>query len=353
MTKGILAAMLSCSSIALSDEEKYLFAKYNPLGVSLFSRNIQSVEQTKKLIDDIKNVINREDVLIAIDEEGGRVSRLKSIQKTQYASAEILGKLPIEYSYMHAQLISADMRKLGMNVNYAPVVDKKLDIQTKALETRCFSEDENKIVKYAKTMADCYIESGICPCIKHIPGHFETIEDPHLAAPKTNISYEEIKKETAYLRQFSHYPLVMTAHITLSAIDENIPVTMSPKAVDKLLRKELDMNGFIISDAIDMHALTGTLSEKMNNCLDAGLDSVCYCFGKIEEMQEICDTNRFMTEKSLLRFAKIKNIVHNTSKQINVEKIREQYLAGIRSQLDTKYSYDATEILNQMSKMGG
>ena len=297
MIKPITAAMLSCEGEKLSDREKILFSKSNPLGITLFSRNIKNKEQVKKLIDDVKNAINRDDVLIAVDEEGGRVSRLKGLRGFAYLDQETIVKFSSKYSYMQAILIAEELKSLGININYAPVVDKLSKTQNKVLENRCFSEDPDKIALYGKTMADAYIDMGICPCIKHMPGHFSTLIDPHLNVIESNMTEDEIKKEISYLREFSKYPMVMTSHIKLNCVDNQNPTTLSKEVINRIIREIIGFKGFIISDAIDMHAVEGNVLEKAKKALDAGVDAICYCMGKYEEMYDICNANLFMNEK--------------------------------------------------------
>ena len=352
MNKPILASMLSCSGTALTDEEKYLYAKYNPLGVSLFARNISNKERLKKLIDEIKNSINRDDVLIAVDEEGGRVSRLNPLRDSFYASPELLGLADVKYTKMHAELIATELKEVGINVNYSPTIDKKISSKSKVLEGRCFSSKEDEIVQHATMMADTYIDMGVCPCIKHIPGHLNVDKDPHLDVIEVNFSYDEIIEKTKYLQNFSKYPFVMTAHIKLNSIDEQNPVSTSKKVIFELIRKEYGFDGLIISDAIDMHSLSGTIKDRFIACFDAGVDVTCYCSGKYNEMLEICSENRLMTEKSLIRFANIKKIINNKPKQIDVEATKFLYREKFGNCLDEKYSYDATEVLHHMQKKG-
>lgn len=353
MSKPILAAILSCSGTELSDDEKYLLSEYNPLGVTLFSRNLKNEQQAVSLVQSIRDAVNRDDVLIAIDEEGGRVSRLNSIQTSKYASAEELGKASVEYARMQAELISCDLRKLGVNVNYAPVIDRKNAPQNPVLLGRCFDSDEKVVTEYAKIMADTYIQMGICPCVKHIPGHLNAVNDPHLHLMETQLSFNEIKKETAYLQNFNVYPLAMTSHIMLPSIDKDYPATLSKKVISQVIRSHLGFDGFLISDAIEMHALPGNdMAQKTCRGLDAGLDAICYCAGKVDDMRAICQEKRFMPEKSLIRFAKIKNVIHNTPKCINVADIRKRYEIALQDKLDVQYEYDATEVLFKMQKIG-
>jgi len=357
MSKPILAAMLSCSGTKLTDEEKRFFEEYNPLGVSLFARNIKNVAQLKKLIQQIKEVINRDDVLIGIDEEGGRVSHLRGIIKlknidSQFIAEEDLGKAAIKYTKLHAELISSYMHQLGLNTNYAPVIDRKMKRQSAVLQSRCFSANPKIIIKHARTMADTYINTGICPCIKHIPGHFDTISDPHLELPMTDLAKSEVYKEIEYMKDFANYPLAMTSHIMLKDFDNQYPVTMSKKCITEILRNYLKLESLLISDAIDMHALKGSISERAENCWNAGIDIVCYCSGKTEDIYNICQQKRFMTEKAQIRFAIIKKIIHNIPKDINISEADRLYLQKFHKEMHKEYAYDATEVLNQMLAKG-
>lgn len=347
MEKPILAAILSCSGPVLTDAEKRIFAASNPLGVSLFARNIKNKEQLKKLISDIKNTINRDDILIAADQEGGRVTRLSSISKRKFVSAEMLGAAEIKYSKMHAELIAEEMRQLGVNLNFAPIVEQKQEQQTPVLEGRCFSSNIKRIVNRAKIMADTYINWGICPCIKHLPGHFDMDTDPHLQGYVSTISKIEIMRKIQYLKAFNKYPLAMTSHIVLKSIDETSPVSMSEKCIE-LLRKKLGFEGFIISDAIDMHALKGNIIERAQKCWKAGIDAICYCSGLEKDLENLAKSKYFLTDKSLIRFAKIKKVLHNIPKEIDIKGTEKLYKKYFADKKDIKYAYDATEVLNKM-----
>lgn len=352
MDKPILAAILSCSGTVLTDEEKRLFAAKNPLGISLFMRNIQNASQLKNLIKEIKEVIERDNVLIAIDEEGGRVTRLKPITKHKYVSATALANSPISYSQIHAKLIGQDMLRYGININFAPVVDKKTDKQSDVLQGRCLSSNTKKIVSYAKAIADTYMTMGICPCLKHIPGHFSTVADPHLNMIETDLARSDIERQTKYLQAFAEYPLIMSSHIVLKSIDKEYPVTMSKKCIEDFIRGYLGLKGFLLSDAIDMHALKGTIAEKAEKSLNAGIDAICYCSGKYEDLYNICQLQMFMSEKSLIRFAKIEKIINNTKKCTNISYLRSLYKNKFKDKLDKNYLYDATEVLHQMLTKG-
>ena len=358
MEKPILATMLSCSGTSLTSDEKKLFSKSNPLGISLFGRNIETPTQIKTLCQEIRETIGREDVLIAIDQEGGRVRRLTEPNFRPYSSQYRLGQIAQEYgidiateaAQLHAGLIAQDLRKLGINWNYAPVIDIEHSETAAVLRSRTFGSDRNIVSQLAQTMIDTYIQSGICPCIKHLPGLGSGSLDPHLELPVVNKKLPELEEDFAPIRQLHQCPAGMTAHILLTAIDKEHPLTQSPIGIKQLIRQYLKFDGFLISDAIDMHALSGKLSQKTQLALDAGCDAICYCAGKLHELEEVINTAGFLRDKSLIRFEKIKKIINN-GKNIKFSATRYQQLIG---QIDEyNDTYDATETLHRMQKGKG
>lgn len=359
MEKPILAAMLSIAETKLNDKEKFLLEKANPLGITLFGRNIQDKKQLQKLTKEIRETIGREDILVAVDQEGGRIRRLAEPDFHPYAAQAELGaiedksgaKAAERAMKYHAALIAKDLTDAGINWNYAPVLDIAYDDTTAALKSRCFGNDEKKTAIYGKMMIEEYQKAGICPCIKHMPGHGRAVNDPHLGLPVLNYSLEEIEKDFYPFRYNNQAPAGMTAHIQISEIDETQPVTQSAKAIETLIRGIIGFNGFLISDAIDMHALKGSLAEKAQKSLDAGCDAVCYCMGELKGLEELAASCRFMDDKSLIRFAKIKNIINNGKREYDYKQIAEDY-QKITGEIE-KYNerYDATETLHKMKSL--
>lgn len=359
MEKPILAAMLSVSGTSLSDNEKRLLEQANPLGVNLFSRNIGSKEQIKKLVIEIKSTIGREDILIAVDQEGGRVRRLAEPDFRPYASQIVLGNIEKSFDSAtaqetikkHAKLISDDLNELGINWNYAPVLDIAYENTSPVLKSRCFGDDEKKVAEYGRVLVDEYIQNGICPCIKHMPGHGRVTTDPHLGLPILNYGLKELEKDFYPFQQLKNAPAGMTAHIVIPEVDERLPVTQSKKGIDNIIRGIIGFDGLLISDAIDMKALQGNLAEKTRSSLEAGCDVICYCFGISQELEEVIKNCSFMTDKSMIRFAKIKNIIKNSNKNASVEKMAKEYQNIIGSIEKYNDSYDATEVLHKMKEI--
>lgn len=357
MEKPILAAMLSIDGTKLSDEEIELFKKFNPLGVTLFSKNIQNNKQLKSLTDEIRNILNRDDVLIAVDHEGGRVQRLHEPEFRSYAAQIELGRLEEKFDFAtvlqtaqnQALLIAQELLNCGINWNYAPCLDIYYPQTADVLKSRCFSSDEKKVALLGKKMIEAYTISGICPCIKHLPGHGRATVDPHLRLPVINTPLSELKKDFYPFSYNQQAPAGMTAHIIIKDIDDTLPVSQSKTAIDNLIRKEIGFEGFLISDSINMNALKGNIVERALACLDAGCDAVCYCHGNIKEMFDLCKNCPALTDNSMIRLAKIKNIFQNKSALLDYNQIEKNYIQICQNIVKYTDNYDATEVLRQMN----
>lgn len=349
----IKSAIVSIESVALTDEEKYLLNKHNPLGVTLFLRNIETPNQLKKLVKEIKETIAREDVLICIDQEGGRVARLKPPFFRTYLAQRAIGQLDEKISkkaaYLQALLIAQELKSMGINLNYAPCVDVLHEETGAVLKSRCFSEDEKKVTDLGKKMLQTYHENGVIACLKHAPGHGRAYTDPHLSLPIIDKNVKELQKDFYPFKMLSSVAVsMMTAHILLPQID-NKPVTQSKKIIQDIIRDEIGFSGFLISDAIDMKALKGSLSEKVKNALEAGCDAVCYCMGEKEGLEEVLKSADYLHDKSLERFQKMKEVMKFFDAPIKVdENLIQAYQEILSSAPLIEEDYDAVEVLNQL-----
>lgn len=346
--------MLSCSSTALTDDEKRLLEKYNPLGISLFSSNIQNKAQLRKLSDEIKSVIGRDNVLIAVDQEGGRVRRLQGKEYLNYASMETLGKIAQEKGLPTATkavinqtiLTAHDLLDAGINFNYAPVLDVAYPETNQVLKSRCFGNDEKLIARMGEIMLEEYVINHVCPCIKHLPGHGRAEVDPHLHLPVIRNTLSELAKDFYPFKQLHYAPAGMTAHIVIEAIDPDHPITQSATGIKNLIRGEIGFKGLLLSDAIDMHALPGTLAERTRASLDAGCDAVCYCLGNFNELLQVVENCDFMTDKEYERLDAVTQIICKP----DLKKLAEEYQEIISDVEAYEEKYDATEVLNRLNK---
>ena len=350
--KPVLAAMLSISGPELTSAEKRLLASSNPMGITLFKRNVQNKTQVQALIRSVKEVIGREDVLIAVDQEGGRVCRFAPpgwpMYVSQYSLGSLKGKEGKELTCLHGRLIASDLKELGVNWNYAPVMDVLYPDTTNALGNRIFSSDEKEVAAYGKILLDTYQENGICPCVKHLPGHGRAVVDPHLNLPILPQSLTELKKDFYPFHAVGQdAPAGMTAHIVISAVDDK-PVTQSKKAIQEIIRGRIGFKGFLISDAIDMKALGGSLAERTKTSLDAGCDAVCYCFGVEEELKEVIKAARPLTDEAAERFARIQSVVRKSPLSLDREKAYCRYTELAQKTKNLTTDYDVVETLHKM-----
>ncbi len=344
--KEMLPAFLSCQGLRLSADEKRLFSEYNPLGVCLFSKfceNVRDKEQVLALTDDIKNAIGREDVLIAVDQEGGRVRRLLDPEFTAVSAQQNITSP--EMAIMHAYLISSDLKSCGINVNFAPVLDIMTDKTSDVLQGRCF---ENNVAELGKAMVDEYIKNGICPCVKHIPGHGKAAVDPHLSLPVINESLAELQVDFAPFKALCNAPMGMVAHIVLSVIDKQNAATISSKVINDIIRKEIGFSGLLVSDAIVMKALQGSIAEKARQSVAAGCEVICLGNADFKANQELCESGIKMDDETTKRLQKIFSIVDKKCEFAEYEQIKNKYCANLKNIITYDYNYDATEVLNRL-----
>lgn len=344
--KAILPAFLSCQGLRLNDDEKRLFAQYNPLGVCLFSKfcaNIQSREQVKLLVDDIKNAVGRDNVLIAVDQEGGRVRRLIEPEFTPITSQQNITST--ELAKQHAYLVSHDLQECGINVNFAPVLDIMTDKTSDVLRGRCF---ENNIAELGRAMVDEYINNGICPCVKHLPGHGKAATDPHLALPLIEEDLSQLQTDFAPFKSLQDAPMGMAAHIVLKSLGDDKAVTISSKAINDIIRAEIGFNGFLVSDAIMMKALQGSISDKAEQSITAGCDAVCLGNADFNANIELCRSKILMSDKAQERLQRVLEIIKKKVQFTQYEQVKNKYCANLKNIITYDYNYDATEVLNHL-----
>ena len=251
---------------------------------------------------------------------------------------------------MHAELISNDLNEIGINVNFAPVLDIAYPQTTNALRSRCFSNDITIITKLGQTLIETYCLNGIIPCIKHMPGHGLAITDPHLGLPVIDISLDRLNIELQPFKNCKNSPLGMTAHILLPEIDPINPLTQSKKGIQQLIREEIGFEGLLISDAIDMKALKGNIIEKSTASLNSGCDCICYCMGNIDELEILSSSCPQLSEAATERLDKALTILHNSTVASDISTKSAEYDKLMKKIVQYDETYDATEVLHKLQK---
>lgn len=295
---------------ALSSEERAFFKKVPPFGFILFARNIENAAQVKALTADLRTLTGRKDTPILIDQEGGRVARLKPPHWRKAPPAKVFADLAardmnmaVRATYLNARLIAAELTELGIDVDCAPMLDLSIPGAHDIVGDRAFGQTTEQITLLGRAMADGLKEGGVMPIIKHIPGHGRAMVDSHESLPVVDASAEILReKDFAPFKALADIPWAMTAHITYTALDKEC-ATQSKKVVN-IIRKEIGFNGVLLTDDLSMKALGGTFEERTRTSLEAGCDIVLHCNGEMEEMQAIANALPKTSAETLARIAR-------------------------------------------------
>jgi beta-N-acetylhexosaminidase len=300
------AIILSCEGLVLSDEERRLFASSNPLGFILFKRNCETPEQIIDLTKDLRACVGWH-CPVLIDQEGGRVQRLKPPLWQQHRPA-LACDTPEEAAGI-AHYIANDLVPLGIDVNCAPCIDVLCEETHDVIGDRAFSDNPDDIAEKGLAVCHAYLDEGVTPVMKHIPGHGRAASDSHLELPVVHSSLEELDtSDFEPFRQLSKSDIAdqiwaMVAHVVYTALDKEAPATVSTTAIE-VIRQDIGFKGFLLADDISMKALDkfGTLSQRAVKTLDAGCDATLYCAGILNEMKEIMQVVPRLRPESLKRY---------------------------------------------------
>lgn len=292
----------------LSDEEKYFFSKNSALGFILFARNIVDKAQVKKLTDSLRELMNGE-VLILIDQEGGRVARLKPPHWPTYPTGKFFNEL-YQQDQQNACLklqenfanIAQDLVEVGINVDCAPVLDILSPQTHQVIGDRAYGTNALQVAKLGQAVCDGLLSKKVFPVIKHIPGHGRGACDSHLELPKVDCTLEDlINHDFIPFKKLNSQKFAMTAHILYSAIDSVNCATFSKKAIS-LIRGEIGFKNILMSDDVSMKALSGDFATRTSKILKAGCDLVLHCNGEMSEMLEINSALTTIDDNFWLKF---------------------------------------------------
>lgn len=299
-----LAAVFSVEGETLSHAEKSLFSASQPFGFILFGRNCKTPAQLEKLTDELRTCVGW-DCPVMIDQEGGRVERLKSPHWDHFPPPRFYGEhLEKDLSEGKARLEKdmADLAKMlmknGIDVNCAPVMDVLFPETHAAIGDRAFSSDPQIVFEAADSVCKAFLDTGVTPVIKHLPGHGRAQVDSHHDLPVVGAGLDELKK-TDFLpfAQMAKQPYApslwgMVAHIIYPGFDKERPSSISPIIINDIIRKEIGFNGLLFSDDLDMKALEkyGSIPERARESLQAGCDLALYCWAKLDVMEAMAAT---------------------------------------------------------------
>ncbi len=285
---ALSATVLGCAGPSLSADEAAFFRDADPWGFILFARNVENPGQLCRLTSDLRDSVGR-DAPILVDQEGGRVQRLRAPHWRDYLPpldqvAATRGNAMERGIFLRYQLIAEELRAVGIDTDCAPSADLATPQTHAFLRNRCFSEDAETVIRAARAAADGLMAGGVLPVVKHMPGHGRATMDSHLELPRVTAPLEELEaNDFRCFRALSDLPMAMTAHIVFDALDADRPATASSQVIG-YIRDKIGFGGLLLSDDLSMQALSGTLGERAARAVVAGCDIALHCNGKREEM---------------------------------------------------------------------
>ena len=283
--------IVGIKSIRLSKKEKIFLKKYKPWGVILFTRNINSIKQTYNLTSSIRKIFKDEYYPILVDQEGGRVNRLKKIISFDNLTSEFFGNKFInnfkEFIFFYKLYIDKTsylLKSAGININTSPVLDLRIKGTSNIIGDRSYSKDPKIVSKIGDYCIEYFHKNGIGTVIKHIPGHGLAKVDSHYLTPVVNKKKKFLlKKDFAAFKKKKSF-FAMTAHIIFNKIDSENTVTHSKKMINTI-RNEIRFKNILISDDISMKSLKGSVKENTIRTFNAGCNLVLHCNGNLKEME--------------------------------------------------------------------
>jgi len=290
----MLSAIFSLSGPALTDAERGLFRDADPAGYVLFARNCVDRAQLRALTDDLRGLSGRDDVPILIDQEGGRVARMKPPEWPAFPAGEAFAALyekapisAIEAARVNATAIGLLLAEVGVNVDALPVLDVRQPGADDVIGDRALGDEPMKVAALGRAMLEGLAAAGAVGIVKHIPGHGRAMADSHKELPVVDASDSELETDIAPFRALKDAPMAMTAHLLYRAWDAERPASISPTVIAGIIRGRIGFDGLLMTDDIGMEALSGTPAERARAAIDAGNDLVLHCSGKLDEMEAI------------------------------------------------------------------
>lgn len=340
---AISAVIFDPEAATLGDNEKAFFRDVNPYGYILFARHCIDREQVKRLVGDLKSISGRDRLPILIDQEGGRVARLKPPHWPKYPAAGVFAKIAEtdrerahNAVYLNARLIAHDLYEIGITVDCAPLADLPVEGAHDIIGDRAFGRDADQVIYLARAMAMGLMDGGVVPVVKHIPGHGRATADSHDEVPVVNESLETLRTtDFKPFKALSNLPMAMTAHVVYSAIDKKM-ATLSKKTID-LIRNEIGFKGLLMSDALDMRSMAGmSLDERARASLEAGCDVALHCNSPLKEKLEVAKGVGELKGEALARGIRAMESIRAV-KSIDPKTAREKLEALLS---DTQNAYD-------------
>ena len=303
------ALIIGVSGTELTPEERDFFREHKPWGFILFARNCKEANQISDLNAAMRDSIGEPDAPVFIDQEGGRVQRLRPPLAPNYPPASELGALynrdraaGLQAARLMSRLHAIDLAKYGFTADCLPVLDVPVEGASSVIGNRAYGFEPFTVTEMGRAAAEGLIEGGILPVIKHIPGHGRGFADSHHNLPIVDASQAELEAhDFVPFKALADMPMAMTGHLVFSAIDPDHPATTSKIVIDRIIRDYIGFDGLLMSDDVSMNALSGDIATRTRAIFAGGCDMVLHCHGIMSEMQDVVANTPLLTGKALTR----------------------------------------------------
>jgi beta-N-acetylhexosaminidase len=329
------ACILGCAGTQLTEQEQTFFSETQPFGLILFARNIDNPDQVRELVRDFRTIVGRANAPVLIDQEGGRVQRLRPPHWTDLPPAAKFGALyahgrthGLDAARAGARLIAAELAILGINVDCLPVADIRHAGAHDIIGDRAYGSDPDTVSALAAAAAEGLLAGGVLPVIKHVPGHGRARADSHEALPIVDTSLDELDRtDFEPFRRLASLPLAMTAHVVYSAVDPASPATISPIVIREIVRDRIGFDGLLMTDDLSMKALRGSFGRRAEAAFAAGCDIALHCNGDMQEMREVAVSSALLSGEAARRAEAALDRLKSPREPLNVSEARRRFSA--------------------------
>ncbi len=296
------------SGETLTADERAFFADAQPAGYILFRRNIVDRAQLRALTDELRALHGRDDLLIMIDQEGGRVARMQAPVWPSFPPGAVFDRLydiapssAIAAARANAHAIAVTLAEVGITVDALPLLDVRQDGASDIMGDRTFGAEPMRVAALGRAVIEGLAKGGVAGIIKHMPGHGRAMVDSHHELPIVTASEEDLAIDLAPFQTLKDTAIGMTAHVVYTAWDPDLPASLSASIIDTIIRQRIGFDGLLMSDDLDMKALNGSIPELAAGVVAAGCDLALNCWGRMDDMMGIADLLPDISDQSRAR----------------------------------------------------
>ena len=303
------AFISGCAGQALTSDERVFFSDTRPWGLILFARNCASTAQIQDLVGAFRAAVENDDAPVLIDQEGGRVRRLKPPLVDDYPAGAVYGRIfarnaerARRAAWLSGRLMGADLHDLGVTVDCLPIVDVPAAGSSDVIGDRAYGSDVETVCDIALAQTEGLMAAGVLPVLKHIPGHGRALVDSHLELPVVEADAATLDAiDFEPFRRLANLPLAMTAHVVYTALDPDACATQSRPVIRDVIRGKIGFHGCLMSDDVSMKALGDTMIRRVEKLFAAGCDLALHCNGDFAEMRDVAKASPVLSGDAKIR----------------------------------------------------